>query len=103
MDSNGDSLIIIMTIWIMCGLCAGLIYHQRGRSMIVGCLGGVLLGPIGIILALVTPADNKSLARKEKLLEVEKIKRGELKKCPHCGELIRPEAKVCRYCQREIT
>ena len=22
--------------------------------------------------------------------------------CPHCAELIQPEARVCRFCQREI-
>lgn len=22
--------------------------------------------------------------------------------CPHCAELIQPEARICRYCQREI-
>ncbi|ASM76021.1 hypothetical protein VITFI_CDS0242 [Vitreoscilla filiformis] len=25
-----------------------------------------------------------------------------LKKCPHCAELIKPDAKVCRYCGREV-
>jgi len=22
--------------------------------------------------------------------------------CPHCAELIQPEANVCRFCQREV-
>jgi len=22
--------------------------------------------------------------------------------CPHCAELIRPEANICRFCQREV-
>lgn len=22
--------------------------------------------------------------------------------CPHCAELIQPEARICRYCQREV-
>jgi rRNA maturation endonuclease Nob1 len=33
---------------------------------------------------------------------VVKRNRGELRRCPHCAELVRQEAKVCRFCGREI-
>ena len=49
-------------IWIICGVIAGSMYQQRGHSQGVGFAGGLLLGPIGIILALLTPTRSNEAA-----------------------------------------
>jgi len=48
--------------------------RQRGRSEVAGCLGGFLLGPIGIILALGYFARSSSIRPQEKELEGEKLR-----------------------------
>ena len=72
----------LIVIWIISGFIASYIYKNRGRPGIVGFLAGFLLGPLGIILALVTPSN--------------------LPKCPYCAEHVRPEAIVCKHCGRDF-
>jgi hypothetical protein len=97
-----DNTLCIIVIWIICGILAASIYHRKGRGGLSGFLGGFLLGPIGVILALASGDNKKKLAEREKENQEQQVLAGELKKCPHCAELIKPEAKVCRFCGRDI-
>lgn len=87
---------IYLIIWIVCGIIAGAVYSNRGRSGISGFLIGVLLGPLGIILALVSKPNTQEL-------ESRSLASGDLKKCPNCAELVRGDARVCKHCGREFT
>lgn len=69
-------------LWLVFAAATAAIYRRKGRSVITGILGGLLLGPIGLILALVS---------------------GEAATCPHCRGGVHPEATVCRHCGRAIT
>jgi ribosomal protein L32 len=97
-----DNWICLGIVWFVCGLFAGLLYRNKGRSELLGCLGGVLLGPVGLILALVSPTNKDALEQRERAKLEEKVRKGQLKKCPHCGEFILPEASVCKHCGRDI-
>lgn len=47
---------LYLFIWILCGLAAMMIYKNKGRSGAVALIGGLVLGPLGVVLALLTPA-----------------------------------------------
>ena len=82
--------------WLLFGVVSAVVASNKGRS---GCAWfglGVLLGPIGLILAFavqpphaqVPPANPQPSA---------------LKKCPACAELIRQDAVKCRFCGEKLT
>ena len=77
--------------WLLVGLISAIIAARKGHS---GCgwFGlGILLGPFGLIMALLAPKNPDN---------VRKIARAghKWKKCPCCAEKIRAEARKCRYC-----
>ena len=46
---------ILVIIWLTCGIVSAMVYSGKGHSGCVGFIGGFLLGPIGIVLAICSP------------------------------------------------
>jgi hypothetical protein len=65
---------------------------DRGLGWFVG---GLFLGPIGLILVLVCRPD-------QEVVDQRRIASGEVRRCPGCAELIRPQASVCPSCRSDI-
>jgi len=92
----GDCICIGIGItWLLCALVAGYTYSQKGRSYAAAFLLGILLGPIALVLAAITPKDEKPLERRA-------LRSGKMRKCPACAELVQRDAKICRYCGHEF-
>ncbi|GAA76728.1 hypothetical protein P20480_3215 [Pseudoalteromonas sp. BSi20480] len=54
-----------MFFFCLCGLIAGIAGSNKGRSGFLWFLVGFVLGPLGIVLALVAKKDNQTIESKE--------------------------------------
>jgi len=68
-------------LWLACAVTASIIGSQKGEA-VTGFLTGALLGPVGVLLALLSSGDRT--------------------RCPHCKEPIRKRASVCPHCRQGV-
>jgi hypothetical protein len=74
------------------GLIPAVIAHNKGHSFLGWWIFGAALFIVALPMAIV-------LKPNEDRMEAS----GELRRCPHCAEMIRPQAVVCRYCGRDVS
>ena len=68
-----------IALWAMFGVAAAIVGSNRGGSGGNWFLVGLLLGPIGLVLAFTAGVQ-----------------------CPHCRSKINPKAETCPKCQRDL-
>jgi zinc-ribbon domain len=68
--------------WLIINCVVGYLIGQQKNDIATAIVLSILLGPIGWLIA--------------------GLSKGNLRKCPHCAEFVKPEATVCRHCGRDL-
>jgi hypothetical protein len=84
----------ILIIAILIGLVPAAIAKSKGRSFGLWWFYGAALFIVALPHSLIMKANNEAI-------EQQQLAEG-MKKCNHRAEFIKPDAKVCRYCGRDV-
>ena len=89
-----DSTFFLLIAWLAFSSIPALIAHNKGRSAAGWYFLSLLISPLLAAIILACLGQNKLQ------IEARALQNG-MKRCPYCAELVRQEATICRYCQRE--
>ena len=84
----------IAIVAALLGLIPAMIARRKGRQFVLWWVYGLLLFIVALPHALLLKPELEQI-------EVQPAAPG-LEKCPFCAEMIKPDARVCRYCGRDL-
>ena len=101
-------LFLVLILGIVTGIIGEWIAKKKGRREREGFWLGFLLSFIGLIIEAVLPKFSKpdpaprSSGIDGRVSDASVNDGRSRRKCPFCAEMILAEARVCRYCQRDV-
>ena len=85
----------ILLLALILGLIPAAIARAKGRSFFGFWVYGTLLFIVALPHAILAKPNVREL-------EAQQLADGAHRKCPYCAEVIKREAKVCRFCGRSM-
>lgn len=92
-------VIWLVCAWLLCAVLVALAARSRGRSALLWLFLAILLTPLLSALMLLVFADRPEV----RVRRDAKQGRSGLRLCPSCGEVVRTEARRCRFCLADLT
>lgn len=80
---------------LICGALTALVADKKGKDPFTWFVYGTVLFILAFPAILIMKPD-------EKVLEKRAVEEGDKRICPFCAELIKREAKICRFCNKEL-
>lgn len=80
----------LVILWLCCGLVGSKIAEKKGNGSCGGFALGILLGPIGLLIAYFS---NDNVVEQRK-------RTGHTRRCRYCAEYIKQDALICKHCGR---
>ncbi len=96
--------LIQVLIWVAVGLIGGRIFARKGYPPIAGVFGGLMCGPIGLLVAACLPrtAEASRQADMEFATRRELAKASVTRPCPNCGRMNSVATPVCARCDHRF-
>src|SRR5262249_7684918 len=89
------SILVVILGWLVLSAVCAAAANARGRSILgFFCLSLFFSPIIGFLAVIAMPNRNIERERQRELA----ISR----KCPHCAEMVKREAKICRFCGHDL-
>lgn len=89
----------IATVWLVCAVLVALGARSRGRSVPLWLFLAIMVTPLPAALMLLVFPDRSEL----RVRRDAKRGRDGLRLCQSCGEVVRVEARRCRFCLADLT